>query len=372
MTHRSFRLSMLAGAAVAAALSLAAQAQTALQPAAGVQQRDIREQLQPSQYHAIRMSELKGMQVRNPQGQNLGKIEDLVVHSGSGRIRYAIMAFDPGIFSGERLFLLPMNQLRMGTGHLVTDLQRERLESAQVDRSRWNASWLDNPANIGRIDRAWGTSAATGQDASRGAAAQGRLVRASELLGAQVRGRSGEGLGQVEELVLDLPKERVHYTIVTFDPGWLQSEKRVALPVSALHRSAAGDHLVANITRQQAQSMKGFNPQAYANLNDRKFVAEVDRYLVTIPSTVVIWQPDWLTGSAGSGQTSNTGSDSTQASSMGASASQPGAQGTAAADPAVDAARSGSSPPATGTLGAGRALQDGNDRTMRAPLQDRN
>ena len=53
------------------------------------------------------------MEVQNPQGQDLGKISDMVVNMNTGDVRYAVLEFDPGIFKGEKLFAVPTKQLRM-------------------------------------------------------------------------------------------------------------------------------------------------------------------------------------------------------------------------------------------------------------------
>ena len=45
-----------------------------------------------SNYRGFRASELIGKEVKNPQGEQLGEIEDLVVHMTTGDVRYAILS----------------------------------------------------------------------------------------------------------------------------------------------------------------------------------------------------------------------------------------------------------------------------------------
>src|SRR5690349_407031 len=59
---------------------------------------------QLKKYNAMRASKLLGKGVRNAEGKDIGKIEDLVVDMDSGKVRYAMLAFDPGLFSPEKLF----------------------------------------------------------------------------------------------------------------------------------------------------------------------------------------------------------------------------------------------------------------------------
>jgi PRC-barrel domain len=42
--------------------------------------------------------------VRNPAGKALGEINDLIVDMNTGEVRYAILEFDPGVFTPEKLF----------------------------------------------------------------------------------------------------------------------------------------------------------------------------------------------------------------------------------------------------------------------------
>jgi sporulation protein YlmC with PRC-barrel domain len=86
-------------------------------------------------------SKVVGMEVKNPQGQNLGKINDIVVNSYSGQIAYAILEADTGFLGvGDRMFAIPWQSFsQSATGNeLVLDIDKERLASAPYfNRGSW-------------------------------------------------------------------------------------------------------------------------------------------------------------------------------------------------------------------------------------------
>ena len=91
---------------------------------------------------------LVGERVVDPRGEDLGKIEELMLDLQAGRIRYAVVSFG-GIFGlGEKLFGIPWSSLCPDPENrrfiLATD--REQLKRAPAfDRHSWPV-----------MDRRWG------------------------------------------------------------------------------------------------------------------------------------------------------------------------------------------------------------------------
>ena len=228
-------------------------------------------------YRGLRASQVIGMSVRNSKGVNVGQIRDMIVDMSTGKVRYAMLAFDPGIFQGEKLFAVPTSELRMASDRddMVYDMNRERLERAAVDRSAWDSRWR-SPDYLGSLDRAWGI-----RQPSEGM----RAHRVSDLLGKDVNARSGEDIGEIEELVIDMANQRVHYAVLEFDPSWASPEQNYAFPLRAFNLTRDKDELVLDVDKATVQSMKSFTDDRYANLNDRVWVADVDRYLVLVAPT---------------------------------------------------------------------------------------
>jgi len=78
--------------------------------------------------------------VINPQGENLGKIEELMIDVDSGRIAYAILSFGGFLGLGNKLFAVPWSALdvHVQDRRYVLDVPRERLEQAPgFERESW-------------------------------------------------------------------------------------------------------------------------------------------------------------------------------------------------------------------------------------------
>ncbi len=91
---------------------------------------------------AFRSSQLVGLPVHNAAGEDLGKIEDLVIDLNTGRIRYAALSFGGFLGVGDKLFAVPWGALRMKTvgddATFVLDVPKERLEKAPgFDNKNW-------------------------------------------------------------------------------------------------------------------------------------------------------------------------------------------------------------------------------------------
>jgi sporulation protein YlmC with PRC-barrel domain len=91
---------------------------------------------------AFRSSQLVGMPVQNAAGEDLGKLEDLVLDLNTGRVRYAALSFGGFLGVGDKLFAVPWGALRLktvdGDTAFVLDVPKERLESAPgFNKDQW-------------------------------------------------------------------------------------------------------------------------------------------------------------------------------------------------------------------------------------------
>jgi sporulation protein YlmC with PRC-barrel domain len=83
---------------------------------------------------------LKGDRVRNSAGEDLGKIEDIMLDIPTGRIAYAVLSFGGFLGIGDKLFAVPWRKLRVDEGEhqFILDVDRATLEKAPgFDQSSW-------------------------------------------------------------------------------------------------------------------------------------------------------------------------------------------------------------------------------------------
>jgi sporulation protein YlmC with PRC-barrel domain len=78
--------------------------------------------------------------VRNNAGENLGKLEDIVVDPDTGTVRYGVLSFGGILGMGDKLFAIPWPALSMSPSHdyLLLNVDKRRLETAPgFDRGHW-------------------------------------------------------------------------------------------------------------------------------------------------------------------------------------------------------------------------------------------
>jgi sporulation protein YlmC with PRC-barrel domain len=85
-------------------------------------------------------STLEGDTVRNPTGENLGKIDEIMIDIPSGRVAYAVLSFGGVLRMGNKLFAVPWSVLKVDEDEkcFVLDVDKRTLESAPgFDKDNW-------------------------------------------------------------------------------------------------------------------------------------------------------------------------------------------------------------------------------------------
>ncbi len=96
----------------------------------------------------IRVSQLIGMNIQNDQGESVGEINDLVIDSSSGKVRYAAVTYGGIIGIGNKLFAVPFEAFQVKPDPddpddlddyvLVLNVTQKQLEGAQgFDEDHW-------------------------------------------------------------------------------------------------------------------------------------------------------------------------------------------------------------------------------------------
>ena len=77
-------------------------------------------------------STLIGTPVKNPQGEELGKIQDLMLDPQTGRIMSAVLSFGGTLGMGEKRVTIPWETLAVGINknELVVEMEKEKLPPA--------------------------------------------------------------------------------------------------------------------------------------------------------------------------------------------------------------------------------------------------
>ena len=83
---------------------------------------------------------LAGDAVRNRAGEDLGKVDELMVDIPSGRIAYAVLSFGGFLGMGNKLFAVPWNALQVDEDEhcFILDMDKRTLEAAPgFDKDNW-------------------------------------------------------------------------------------------------------------------------------------------------------------------------------------------------------------------------------------------
>lgn len=95
-------------------------------------------------------SRITGSRVTNRAGEDLGKLEDLMLDLDRGRVAYAILSFGGFMGMGDKLFAIPIQALKQDgdRGRFLLDVDKERLKNAPgFDKNNWPST----------ADRSWGS-----------------------------------------------------------------------------------------------------------------------------------------------------------------------------------------------------------------------
>ena len=83
---------------------------------------------------------LSGDKVVNGIGEDLGKIEKIMLDVDTGRVAYAVLSFGGFLGIGDKLFAIPWRALKLDplNHRFILDVPKERLKNAPgFDKDRW-------------------------------------------------------------------------------------------------------------------------------------------------------------------------------------------------------------------------------------------
>ncbi len=98
-------------------------------------------------------SSITGDKVENPRGEDLGKIDNLMINLHDGRVEYAVVEMGSFLGLGGKLFAIPFRELKLDPVKQVFILNREKKYLQNIpgfDKSHWpdtNAHTYFNDVN---------------------------------------------------------------------------------------------------------------------------------------------------------------------------------------------------------------------------------
>ena len=105
-----------------------------------------------------------GDDIENLDGENLGKIENLMINIQSGEIEYVVVEFGAFLGLGGKRFAIPFRQLYLNTNKSCFILNRDRESFKNMpgfDKNHWPAT--NDHSYYQDVDTYWGATVDTGR-----------------------------------------------------------------------------------------------------------------------------------------------------------------------------------------------------------------
>jgi PRC-barrel domain protein len=107
-------------------------------------------------------SHLLGSTVKNPQGQALGSIKDLVISPEDNRVLYAVLSFGGVLGLGEKAVALPLSVLKpaVEAKTFVVEMDPDRLRTApEFNHDNWpqmtDPQWMTSVYTFYGVKPSW-------------------------------------------------------------------------------------------------------------------------------------------------------------------------------------------------------------------------
>jgi sporulation protein YlmC with PRC-barrel domain len=247
-------------------------------------------------------STIKEDKIVNGEGEDLGKIEELMIDLQSGNIGYAVLSFGGFMGMGDKLFAIPWQALTLRPQEhaFLLDIPKDVLEKAEgFEKDKWplKRDELSRTYTYYGYQPYWQAAVVGGMPEeveSEKTARMGTLtdrdnpdfVSASTIKGDKVVNSAGEHLGKIEDLMIDLEGGRVAYAALSFGGFLGLGEKLFAIPWEALQLKFHEHTILLDFPKDILEKAEGFDKDNWPVTN-REWLATMYSYYG--------YQPYWRT-----------------------------------------------------------------------------
>lgn len=101
------------------------------------------------------------------------------------------------------------------------------------------------------------------------------LLSTSSLQGTPVVNTTGENLGDIKDLMLDVPNGTVQYAVLDFGGFLGIGDKLFAVPIQAFTLDTNNERLVLDVTKDRLENAPGFDKSDWPSTPDATFLENV-------------------------------------------------------------------------------------------------
>jgi len=133
-----------------------------------------------------------------------------------------------------------------------------------------------NPVDVGDVD----TRYRTGDDywSSGGEGPGPQVMAADTLTGDEVRNGAGEMLGEITDIMLDVPTGRVAYAVMSVGGVMGVGAKLFAIPWSAMQLDTANKCFRLNVAKERIDEAPGFDKDHWPAMADQRWAEDVHSF----------------------------------------------------------------------------------------------
>lgn len=104
------------------------------------------------------------------------------------------------------------------------------------------------------------------------------FLSASSINGTPVENTSGEALGKIEELMIDLNNGRVNYAVLSFGGFLGVGNKLFALPFEALRFDSVNEKVILDVDKEVLENAPGFDKDNWPDTTEHAWLVDVYDY----------------------------------------------------------------------------------------------
>lgn len=112
-----------------------------------------------------------------------------------------------------------------------------------------------------------------------------RLMSADTLMGNDVYNRQDEDLGDIKDIMLDVPAGRISYAVLSYGGLLGIGEKLFAVPWEALTLDTENKRFTLDVTKDRLESAPGFDKDSWPNMSDLTWAQGIHTYYGTTAPT---------------------------------------------------------------------------------------
>lgn len=226
------------------------------------------------QQRVARTTELVGIAVTGTAGEKIGELSDLVLDDEHDCVAFAIVAT-----GGGKLLPIPFAALRHveGTsgGRAMRMATPDLTKAPTFDSKSWpdfDRAYAERVYDFYKAQPYW-------KGRSERPAARSTTLRATAVIGQNVKDPRDETVGELFDVVIDEGSGRVAYAILSAGGFLGVGERLMALPWATLEPPKVdGKPRILDATAEQIEKAPSFDRKSWPDLADRKIGTELHRY----------------------------------------------------------------------------------------------